>query len=99
EIVAIGKRYVQLEEKTIELRLRQRIRSLHLEGILGGQHDERLVEDVRALADGDAMLLHGLQERALSLRGRAVDLVGEHDVGKNRPSAKFERPRSVRPLF
>ena len=39
---------------------------------------------VRACPDGDALLLHRLQQRGLRLRRRAVDLVGEHDVREDR---------------
>jgi hypothetical protein len=35
---------------------------------------------------GDLLLLHGLQQGGLGLGGRAVDLVGEQDVGEDRPT-------------
>ena len=35
-------------------------------------------------ADGDLPLLHRLQQRRLHLRRRAVDLVGQQDVGEDR---------------
>ena len=41
-------------------------------------------------AGGDAVLLHRLQQRRLRLGRRAVDLVGEHDVGEERPADEAE---------
>jgi hypothetical protein len=82
---------VELEEEAIELRFRQRVRAFHLERVLRREDDERLIEDVGLLPDGDAVLLHGFEERALRLRRGAVDLVREDDVGENRPFAELER--------
>ncbi len=42
------------------------------------------------VADGDLALLHGLQQRALDLGRGPVDLVGQDDVGENRPFAGGE---------
>ena len=42
-------------------------------------------------AGGHAVLLHRLQQRRLRLGRRAVDLVGEHDVGEDRPVDEAER--------
>ena len=42
------------------------------------------------LADGDAVLLHRLEQRALRLRRGAVDLVGEDDVREDRALAELE---------
>ncbi len=39
-------------------------------------------------AGRDRVLLHRLQQRGLRLRRGAVDLVGEHDVGEDRPAAR-----------
>ena len=38
----------------------------------------------------DAVLLHRLEQRALRLGRRAVDLVGEDDVGEDGPLAELE---------
>ena len=40
--------------------------------------------------DADLALLHRLEHRRLRLRGSAVDLVGEHEVGEDRPRAEGE---------
>ena len=46
---------------------------------------------MRALADGDASLLHGFEKRRLRLRRCAVHLVGEQDIGEDRSRLKFEK--------
>ena len=73
-----------VEHEAIELRFRERIRAFELDRVLGGKDVERLLERVGASLDGDPMLLHGLEQRRLRLRRRAVDLVGEDDVAENR---------------
>ena len=45
-------------------------------------------------AGGDLALLHRFEQRGLRLGRRAVDLVGQHDVGEDRAAA---RTRSSRP--
>ena len=35
-------------------------------------------------ADRDLPLLHGFEQRRLHLGGRAVDLVGKHEIGEDR---------------
>ena len=40
--------------------------------------------------DGDLALLHRLEQRRLGLRRRAVDLVGEHDVGEDAAGPELE---------
>ena len=51
ELLAVRERDVELEEEAVELRLGQRVGALHLERVLRREDDERLLEDVRALAD------------------------------------------------
>ena len=46
---------------------------------------------MRLTTGGDATFLHGLQQRRLGLGRGAVDLIGEHDVCKDRPADKPER--------
>jgi hypothetical protein len=92
QLFAPGERHVQLEEEAVELRLGQRVGALALERVLRGEHEEGLFEPVGGARHGHRVLLHRLEQRRLRLRRRAVDLVGEHDVGENRPLAKTERP-------
>ncbi len=90
QLVSAGERHVELEEEAVELRLGERVRPLHLERILRGQHHEGFVEDVRSLAHADPMLLHRLEQSALRLGGCSVHLVGQDDVGEDRTFAKLE---------
>jgi hypothetical protein len=83
---------IHLEEEAIELRLRQGIGPFHLERVLGGEHEERLREGVLLLGDGDPMLLHRLQQRALRLRGGAVDLVRQDQVAEDGALLEAEAP-------
>ena len=45
---------------------------------------------MRLAADRDLALLHRLEQRALHLRRRAVDLVGQHEVREHRPERDLE---------
>ena len=67
--------YHDLEHETVELGFGQRIRALELDGILGGEDVERLLEDVRLALNGHAVLLHRLQQRRLCFRRGPVYLV------------------------
>ena len=82
----------QLEQEAIELRLGERVGPLHLDRVLRGEHEERRRQRVGLFADGDRLLLHRLQQRRLRLGRRAVDLVGQHDVGEDRPLLELEPP-------
>jgi hypothetical protein len=73
-----------VEHEAVELRLGQRIRALHLDRVLRGQHEERLGQGVAHAGGGDLMLLHGLEQGCLCLGRRPVDLVRENDVGEDR---------------
>ena len=42
------------------------------------------------------MLLHRLEQRGLRARRRAIDLVGQHDVGEDRPAHEAKAPRAGR---
>ena len=88
--VGIGIADRELEHEAIDLRFRQRVRALLLDRILSREHQERIVELVRVLADRDGVLLHGLQQRGLHLRGRAVDFIGQNHVREDRPLLGLE---------
>ena len=75
----------QLEHEAVDLRFGQRIRALLLDRVLRREHEERLLELERRAADRDLLLLHRLEQRRLHLGRRAIDLVGENDVGEDRP--------------
>ncbi len=80
-----------LEHEAVDLSLRQRIRALRLDRILGCHDEERVRDEVRRLADRDLPLLHHLEQRRLHLRRRAVDLVGEQEVAEDRTELGVER--------
>ena len=81
---------LQLEHEAVHLRLGQRISAFLLDGILRGQHQERLLQLEGLVADGDLLFLHGFEQRALHLGGRAVDFVGQDEVGEDRAFARGE---------
>ena len=66
-----------------------------LDRVLGREHEERALELVRLPGRGDVVLLHRLEQGGLRLRRRAVDLVGEDDLRKNRPRHEPQHARAV----
>ena len=84
---------LQLEHEAVDLGLGQRIGAVVLQRVLGREHQERLGQRVGLVADRDLVFLHRLQQRALHLGRRAVDLVGEQQIGEHRPLAHAELAR------
>lgn len=89
EGVHIRARNVQLEQKPVELRFRQRVGAFEFDGILRGEDEKRIGQPPRRAEQRDRLLLHGFEQRRLRLRRGAVDFVGEHDVGEDR--SRMER--------
>ena len=81
---------MQLEEKLVELRLGQGVSPVLLDGILRGEDKERLVQGGCHAADRHAVFFHRLQQRRLGLGGRPIDLVGQQQVGEQRPGLKSQ---------
>ncbi len=81
---------LQLEHEAVNLRFGQRISAFLLDGILRGQHQKRFLELEGLFADGDLLFLHGFEQGALHLGRRAVDFVGQHEVGEDRAFARGE---------
>jgi hypothetical protein len=75
-----GVAHAHVHHEAVHLRLGERIGALLLHRVLRGHDHERLGQLVGGVPDGDLLLLHGLEQRALHLGGRAVDLVGQHQV-------------------
>ena len=80
----------ELEQEAVELGLRERVGAFLLDGVLGRHHAIGLFEVDRAPADGDLLLLHGLEQGRLGLGRGPVDLVGENQVGDQRPFLEGE---------
>ena len=87
-----GGRIVDLdvEHEAVELGLGQRIGAFLLDRVLRGDREERLGQRIGRLADRHFALLHRLQQRGLGLGRRAVDFVGQQDVGEDRPFDEAE---------
>ena len=58
--------------------------------ILRGDDEKRLRQPAGFPLHGHLPLFHGFEQRTLGLRCGAVDLIGQHDVGKNRTGMKLE---------
>ncbi len=74
---------VDVEHEAVELGFGQRIGAFLFDGILRGQDEKRLRQAMLLAAGGDLVFLHGLQQCGLGLGRRAVDFVGEDDVGED----------------
>lgn len=77
-------------EEAVELVLGEGVGAFELVGVLGGDDHEGGVELEDAAVDADGGLVHGFEEGGLGARGRAVDFVGEDDVGEDWPAAEDE---------
>ena len=86
-----------MEHEPIDLRFGQRISPFLFDGVLRREHEKRVRQRKRRLADGDLFFLHRFEQGALHLGWRAVDLVRQDDVGENGASlhAEFAGPRIV----
>ena len=93
-LLFLGRRVVDLdvEHEAVELGFGQRVGAFLLDRVLRGDREERLGQLIGRLPDRHFPLLHRLQQRRLRLRGRAVDLVGQQDVGEDRPFHEAEIP-------
>jgi hypothetical protein len=80
-----GAAHVDLQHEPVFLRLRQRIGALVFDGILRGEDREIGRQGVGVTVNGDQALLHGLKQGRLGFGGRAVDLIGQQEIGEHRP--------------
>src|SRR5882762_1501464 len=88
-----GIAHFDAHQKTVELRFRQGIGAVMLDGILRGDHEKRLRQRERLAVDGDLCFVHGFEKRRLRTRGGAIDFVSEDNVGENRAGTKFKIAR------
>ena len=75
------------------------IGAFELDRVLRREDVERLVERIGPSLNRDAVLLHRLEQRRLRLRRRAVDFVGEHDVGEDRAGREHHLPAAGRRIL
>src|ERR1051325_9847710 len=79
-----------LQQEAVKLRFRQRICAFKLDWILRGKDGKELRERMRNAVNGDLALFHGFQHCGLRTRRHAVDLVGEQEIGEERPAMQRE---------
>ena len=82
-------------EEAIELGFGKRIGAFHLDGILRGHDQKGRFQFVRGSAAGDGAFLHGFEQRRLGFGRGAIDLVGQHQVGEDRPRLKSQGFRAA----
>ena len=82
-----------LEHEAVDLRLGERVGALLLDRVLRREDEERLRKRVRLIANRHLALLHRLEKRRLHFRRRAVDFVGQEQVGEDRPLLRRELAR------
>ena len=85
--------HANAHEEAVELRFGQRVRSVMFDGVLRGQDEKRLRQPMRLIVHGDLRFVHRFEQRRLRLGRRAIDFVGEHDIGEDRPGLELERLR------
>ncbi len=85
-----------LHQEAVELGFGKRIGSFHLDRILRGHHKEGRIELEGLRSAGDGVFLHGLEQRGLGLRRRAINLIGQHQMmGEDRARRKAKLARAV----
>ena len=99
EQLALGHRIritqLDCEKKAVELRFGQRVRADLLDRILRRDHEERLGQRARLAVERNLAFLHCLEQRALRLRRRSIDLVGEHDRVEDGSGMESKRLRAL----
>ena len=81
----------QPQHEPIQLRLRQRIGAVMFDWVLRRYHEERLRQLMRHALNSYMAFSHRFEQGRLRLRRSAIDLVGQHDVGKDRTWPPFKQ--------
>ena len=81
---------LDVEHEAVQLGFGQRVGAFLLDGVLGGQHEERAVQRVPLAGHRHGVFLHAFEQGRLGFGRRPVDFVGQHDVGENRPWHEVE---------
>ena len=79
----------------VELGLRQRIGAFEFDRILRGHDEIRVGQRVGGAVDADLPLPHGLEHGGLRLGIGSIHLVGDDDVGEQRPGVEGESARGL----
>ncbi len=79
-----------VQQEAVQLGFRQRVGAGLLQRVLRGQHEERRGQCVGGAGVADGAFLHGFQQRGLGLGRRAVELVGQQQVGEDRARLEAE---------
>ena len=95
QLVNGGERNNQLEHKAVHLRLGQRVGTVLLNGVLGCQHEEGLIQLMAFTHNGNGMLLHRLEKCRLGFRRCTVNFVRQNDITENRTRLEGEGGVSV----
>src|SRR6185437_10030794 len=82
-----------LEEKTVELRLRQRVSSFKLNRILCGEHGKKFRKVMRNAVNGDLAFFHGFQQGRLCAWRHAVHFVCQKHVSEKRAAVERKSAR------
>jgi hypothetical protein len=80
----------ELHGEAVELGFGEGVSAVFLDGVLGGDDEERGGEDVSNGIDGDLPFGHGFEEGALGARSGAVDFIGEEDIGEDGSGMELE---------
>ncbi|KAG1085113.1 hypothetical protein G6F40_014284 [Rhizopus arrhizus] len=88
--LGVGVAHRQAQQESIQLRIGQRERAGQVHRVLRGDHEEGIGQGMGLSVQGDLLFGHGLQQRTLRARGRAVDLVGQQHMGEHRSGVKLE---------
>ena len=87
---SVGIAQFNAHEKTVQLRFGQRKGTDLVRRVLRGDDEKRGGQLTRFTFDGDLMLFHGFEQRALRLGCGAVDFVGKHHLRKNGSGVKLK---------
>ena len=88
-----------VEQESVELRLGQGIGAFEFDRILRREHEERPLDVVVVSAHRHREFLHGLEQRRLGLRRRAIDLVSEQDIREDRAGDECPGPMARRDVL
>ena len=75
-VLKLGVVHEDIEEKTVLLRFRQRVRPLLIDRVLRGDDEERAFQLIDLTADRNLLFLHRFEQSRLRFWRGTIDLVG-----------------------